>query len=69
MTEAYLEVKALAKYYGTPEKPIAHFPFNFDLISGLAKGFQAYELYTTIKSWLETTTSRNRWPNWVVSWV
>ncbi|CAG7733129.1 unnamed protein product, partial [Allacma fusca] len=65
MTEAYLSCADLLKYYGTKEAPIASFPFNFDFISNLKKGFNAREVFKIVTSWVHHSED-GHWPNWVL---
>ncbi|WHU01853.1 alpha-amylase family glycosyl hydrolase [Sphingomonas sp. NIBR02145] len=60
--EIYLPVPKLVGYYGTPEQPGVHLPFNFQLIGaewnapGLAKMIADYEAALPAEGW----------PNWVL---
>jgi hypothetical protein len=68
MTEAYMPVEKLMAYYGNKSHPIAHFPFNFALISASQKNITAQSIYTAISSWMDNLP-KGAWPNWVVSWI
>ncbi|ODN01427.1 Maltase 1 [Orchesella cincta] len=50
MVEATVAPPALFEYYGTKEKPIAHFPFNFDLI-GIPSGYNAENVERVMSLW------------------
>ena len=65
MTEGYVTpISELMKYYGTAERPIAHFPFNFELV-GLKPNFTAATLQGVIDGWM-TAMPTGFTPNWVV---
>ena len=66
MTEGYVDsLPELMKYYGTPAAPIAHFPFNFKLVS--LPAFRARPLKQAIDSWMEAMPSGGwAWANWLV---
>ena len=65
MTEAYLTpLSELMKYYGTAERPIAHFPFNFGFV-GLKPNFTAANIQGAIDDWM-TAMPAGFTPNWVV---
>ena len=60
--EIYLPVPKLMTYYGTPEAPGVHLPFNFQLIE--AK-WDAAELAARIVEY-EAALPDGGWPNWVL---
>ncbi|KAL1140800.1 hypothetical protein AAG570_000728 [Ranatra chinensis] len=66
MTESYSNDRnKILKYYGTKSKPIAHFPFNFDLITRLNKDSTASDWANVINEYLEAINGVG-WPNWVL---
>lgn len=65
MVEAYSPIDHLALYYGTPERPGAHFPFNFQII-GTNNASTAQELKRNIDTWLDNLPAGAH-SNWVVS--
>jgi hypothetical protein len=67
MLEAYGTLDQTMRYYGTPEAPGGHFPFNFRLITDVNFGStSAKEINATINEYLQNMTD-GRTPNWVVS--
>lgn len=66
MVEAYITpLEELFKYYGTPQKPIAHFPFNFEFISRIKKDFNGSDIAGVVDEWLEKMPEGNT-ANWLV---
>ncbi|XP_075236575.1 maltase 2-like isoform X2 [Lycorma delicatula] len=65
ITEAYTDLEHTLKYYGTPEEPIAHFPFNFELITRLDAQSDSYDFADVINKWLKEMPE-GAWPNWVI---
>ena len=65
MTEAYTALNKTLRYYGTPEFPIAHFPFNFNLLTKLNYTSNADAFKSAIYDWLDHMPE-NAWPNWLV---
>lgn len=60
--EIYLPIPKLMTYYGTPQAPGVHLPFNFQLIE--AK-WEAAELAARIVEY-EAALPDGGWPNWVL---
>ncbi len=52
----------LARWYGTPDRPQMHLPFNFQLIEN---AWDAASLRRTIAAY-EASLPRFGWPNWVI---
>jgi len=48
--EATVGLPDLMEYYGTPERPIAHFPFNFHLL-GVRPQMTAREVLDLLDIW------------------
>lgn len=66
MVEAYVSpLEELFKYYGTPQKPIAHFPFNFEFITRVKKEFNGTHIAGVVDEWLEKMPEGNT-ANWLV---
>jgi alpha-glucosidase len=65
MTEAYTSLNKTLRYYGTSEAPIAHFPFNFLLLTKLNYTSNADAFKNVIYDWLDHMPE-NAWPNWLV---
>lgn len=66
MVEAYTSLENTLKYYGTAEKPGAHFPFNFEFIINVKNETNAQELKKIIDTW-QSKLPAGAWSNWVVS--
>jgi alpha-glucosidase len=66
MLEAYGSVEQIMGYYGTPDAPGGHFPFNFRLISDVDSSSSAEDFSRIINEYLEQITE-GRIANWVVS--
>jgi len=66
LTEAYMPVDKVMAYYGNKSNPIAHFPFNFALISASQENISAQSIYSAISTWTDNLPE-GAWPNWVVS--
>ena len=70
MAEAYVNsLSNLMKYYGTPQAPIAHFPFNFKLSGLPIRGFRAdaHTVKKAIDGWMGAMPAgAGAWPNWLV---
>ncbi|XP_021941641.1 maltase 1-like isoform X2 [Zootermopsis nevadensis] len=64
ITEVYMPVEKLMAYYGNKSHPIAHFPFNFELISVSQENISAQSIYSTIMTWMDNLP-KGAWPNWV----
>lgn len=60
--EIYLPNADLMKYYGTPEKPECHLPFNFQLI---AAPWDAVGVRKMVDDY-EAALPPDGWPNWVL---
>lgn len=65
MVESYANVADTMKYFGTRERPGAHFPFNFNLM-GVDNETTAGEIKLEINKWLDNIPSFGH-SNWVVS--
>jgi hypothetical protein len=66
MLEAYGSLDQIMRYYGTPDSPGGHFPFNFRLISDVDSSSTAEDFRRVINEYLERITE-GRTANWVVS--
>lgn len=64
MVEAYASTEMTMKYFGTEDKPIAHFPFNFQFIP-LNNQTTARQLQKLIDEWNDNLPS-NGHSNWLV---
>ena len=65
MTEAYGSTEQMLGYYGTKDKPAAHFTFNFELVNNLnPDNLNAYTVHQLVEGWLEIMDWR--WSNWVI---
>lgn len=64
MAEAYASVPETMKYYGTKDKPLCDFPFNFQLI-GINENTTGQGLHTMVTNWLDNMPDFG-WPNWVL---
>ncbi|PSN52222.1 Maltase 1 [Blattella germanica] len=65
MLETYAPLDDVMHYYGTPERPGGHFPFNFLMIQGLNNESNAYDFNSTVHEWMDNMIN-GRWPNWVI---
>lgn len=65
MVEAYTPISDTMRYYGTPERPGAHFPFNFQII-GTNNASTAQEVKRNIDTWFDNLPAGAQ-SNWVVS--
>lgn len=65
MVEAYADVANQMRYFGTPERPGANFPFNFNII-GTNNQSTAQELKRNIDAWFDNIPEGAQ-SNWVVS--
>ncbi|XP_069700379.1 maltase A1-like [Periplaneta americana] len=65
MLEVYGNTEQVMGYYGTPEAPGAHFPFNFRFITDLNNGSSAYDFSSVIYDYLSHMVD-GRTPNWVL---
>ncbi|KAJ1528710.1 hypothetical protein ONE63_007103 [Megalurothrips usitatus] len=65
MTECYTNFENTIRYYGTKERPGAHFTFNFQILSYLSKASNATDFKNIIDQWMEQMNDW-RWPNWVI---
>lgn len=66
MTEAYTTLENTIKYYGTPERPGAHFPFNFLLIEEIDGESPFGDYIIQVARWMSSMPSHGV-ANWVVS--
>ncbi|XP_050421279.1 maltase 2-like isoform X2 [Adelges cooleyi] len=64
LTEAYASINYTMLYY-SQDKPRAHMPFNFNLISYLNTSSTANDFKDVIDLWMDNMP-RGRWPNWVI---
>ncbi|MCX7669702.1 MAG: alpha-amylase family glycosyl hydrolase, partial [Anaerolineae bacterium] len=60
--EIYLPNEELAKYYGTPDAPECHLPFNFHLIH---VAWNAGAVRRLVEDYLASIPAHG-WPNWVL---
>jgi alpha-glucosidase len=60
--EIFLPNERHARWYGTPERPQVHLPFNFQLIES---EWKAETLARTIAAY-EASLPAHGWPNWVI---
>ena len=60
--EIFLPFDRLAKWYGTPERPEVHLPFNFALIENPWKAEAIGRVIADYEAWLPAWG----WPNWVL---
>jgi len=66
MVEATIPtLDGLFEYYGTEEKPIAHFPFNFEFINRIKRDFTGREIVAIVNEWFEKMPE-GRTANWLV---
>ncbi|CAL8101472.1 unnamed protein product [Orchesella dallaii] len=66
MVEAYVNpLEKLFLYYGTKEKPVAHFPFNFEFIKRVTRNFNGTDIVGVIDEWFEKMPEGNT-ANWLV---
>lgn len=68
MTEAYSTLDETVAYYGSPTKPGASFPFNFNLITSLGRSSNATDFKNIIDAWMSKMDSFRK-PNWVVRFL
>lgn len=66
MTEACVKPDMVLKYFGTPESPGAHIPFNFLLLTHFREQTNARGLNNTVAGYLGSLKP-DQMPNWVVS--
>lgn len=65
--EAWTPIQDTMRYYADSDgNPIAHFPFNFLLISDLTVDSTASDFKNTIDRWIDNMPEGSV-PNWVVS--
>ncbi|XP_063232111.1 maltase 2-like [Bacillus rossius redtenbacheri] len=64
-TEAYADLDNTFKYYGTKERPGAHFTFNFFVIEYIKNTSTADDYENITSLWLKNIPAGD-WPNWVV---
>nr|CAD7459865.1 unnamed protein product [Timema tahoe] len=64
MTEAYADTEQMMAYYGTDDKPGAHFTFNFMPIMYLSNSSTAQDFSDVIHDWVDNVPE-GRWGNWV----
>ncbi|CAG2059633.1 unnamed protein product [Timema podura] len=64
MTEAYANTEQMMAYYGTDDKPGAHFTFNFMPIMYLSNSSTAQDFSDVIHDWVDNVPE-GRWGNWV----
>ena len=60
--EIYLPIERLVTYYGVSDRPEAHLPFNFQLLSA---PWQASTIANLVNQY-EASLPENGWPNWVL---
>ena len=67
MLEVYGTEDQVMEYYGTPESPGGHFPFNFRFITDLNGSSTAVDFARVLNNYLEhVSLADDRVPNWVV---
>lgn len=66
--EIYGEMDKVVGYYGTEDRPGAHFPFNFHLVGLENETTTAKDLKKIIDDWLDNVP-RDKQSNWVVSFA
>ncbi len=65
VAEVYAPVEALIPYYGSPESPECHFPFQFALVDLPAEAWTAERLREVVERY-EAALPAWAWPNWVL---
>lgn len=60
-----IRVEELFKYYGTKDRPIAHFPFNFDFTMFLKRNFTAADILRLVDDWFDNMPEGST-ANWLV---
>ncbi|KAJ8874364.1 hypothetical protein PR048_025212 [Dryococelus australis] len=65
MTEAYASIKQVMEYYGSAQRPGAHFTFNFLFITNLTRNSTAQDFSDTIHSWVDNLP-KGCWGDWVI---
>lgn len=68
MLEVYDIPEIVMPYYGDAERPGAHFPFNFFIVTGLRNTSTAEDLDIIVHNWMDNMPDGN-WANWVVSFT
>ncbi|MDR7389390.1 MAG: alpha-amylase family glycosyl hydrolase [Armatimonadota bacterium] len=63
--EVYLPVPQLVRYYGSPDRPECHFPFNFALVELPPERWNATEVRRLVDSY-EAALPPWAWPSWVL---
>ena len=63
--EVYLPCDRLVQYYGSPQAPACHLPFNFMLVELPAERWTAEDLRGTVQAY-EAALPPWAWPNWVL---
>jgi hypothetical protein len=63
--EIYADMDTVIRYYGTDDRPGAHFPFNFQLV-GISNSTTTKDFKRLIDDWFDHVP-KNKWSNWVVS--
>jgi glycosidase len=64
MVEAGVPPEAVKDYYGTPDKPVAHFPFNFNLLD-VTPQQNASEVLSRINAWYDVVPEGN-WATFLI---
>merc|ERR1712126_408206 len=64
-TEAYDPIPDVMKYYGNKSAPIAHFPFNFELVKLSPENVTGTLLNETANRWM-SNMPEGGWANWVL---
>jgi alpha-glucosidase len=65
LTEAYVPLADVIRYYGNETNQLADFPFNFNLIQGIGQGFTGTQLVAAVRTFLDAVPTW-AWPNWVL---
>ena len=66
MSESYASLDVVMKFFGTPEAPGSHFPFNFIMFDDINAESDAMFIMNHIKNWYDSMP-KHGWANWVVS--
>lgn len=65
MAEVYASTEQTMAYFGSAERPGAHFPFNFNLM-GLTNVTTAHQIKQKMDTWIDNLPDFGH-SNWVVS--
>ena len=67
MTEGYVDLDDLAKYYKNNGEMIAQMPMNLGFTEVTDSDMTGNKLQQFISAYLEKLLPESMWPNWVVS--